>query len=214
MRFQRLLIDDQIGALTGICTIQNNTNLFGISANHVLSGTDGNLLTTDRVYGFDIDKNEWKHVGNGHKGYNLPGERAAPENYGRFDAGIFKFPTDNINLRSLFLNEHIRNGQYNLLTGLHVFGYSVMEDKIVSGVISEVFSLSSSNTPFDITIESIDNDFLTQKGDSGMLWFDHESKAVAMHIYGYNNPSQISFCVLIDRICRAFQVTGIFAVKL
>lgn len=210
MRFNRLLVDDQIGALSAFATLGDN-KLFGISANHVLSGSDGNLQTSDRVFARDLATGDWVDIGFGNIGYNFPGLQQPPWSYGVFDIGIFEIKVNRIPpINQLEINQSIQNGRYDELTGLHVFSYSVMDDRVISGIVSGVFMRSLSGTPFDLIIESDDGDYLTKKGDSGVLWTDVEGAAIGVHIYGFNNPSKFSYCVLIDRVCEQFAITGLW----
>jgi hypothetical protein len=208
--FQRIDVEGEVGAVSVICTIRGRRGWYGLTANHVLIASDGTVDDNDAVEALLLRTNTWERVGVSREGMNFTGSKIAPNQYGRFDAGIFEIAREGLvkpqQLEVANVNPDLLAGDPRRLVGLRVNSYSVMYDRLIQGTIVEVFAETRNGTPFDIVVESEDDRFITRKGDSGLCWFDHNGNIISLHTNGDNKFARFSFSTLITRIFNAFDI--------
>jgi hypothetical protein len=201
MKFNRLLIEGNIGTLTSFVSDQND--FYGLSAFHVLRGNDGNIddediikiqNTTGRWINFGKTKYGRYESGNGQYG-----------NFGKLDYAIFELhPTFKRRISNNIIELPISNlfqfTNLNRMIGSKVQAYSEENQKWISGIIKDIHHRINPQKLFDVIIQ-IENGIRTFKGDSGMLWKDEFGHALFMHTNGgQRNEIGFSYCTIISRI--------------
>lgn len=213
MAIRRILVEDKIGALTFFATI--NHALFGLTAGHVLTGDDNHVDRDEGVFMFEDINGNWLSAGQSVSSQFSRDGRFIPDDFGTLDVGLFSLINEfkvyiADKLKKLLVHPAIINKDFQSLLGLRVFSYSVMYKKTISATISEIFSHSDVGNPYDLIIDSDDNELITTQGDSGILWYDVHGFAVGMHTNGNAVESNTSYATLINRVINVFQIEGIY----
>lgn len=219
MRLERLRVGNKYGAITAYCQFPDGY-FGGLSAAHVLQGSDGRLTPNDEVEVWDAQNRVWEI---GPPGEKLIYEKGTGKNrgFGVIDTGLFPF-NDVLNnrlqatsgLKPLALSPLLRNKAEQNLLGQHVFGFSVQyETRLVGKVVKvhEVVNLRNRKTnrktgyACDVVIEILRAN-ATTKGDSGILWYDEDDHAFAMHFGGFKRRSGPKFAMatFMDRVFAAY----------
>ncbi|WP_282111695.1 hypothetical protein [Maribacter stanieri] len=205
----------EYGTVTCYCKSHDN-RVFGITAAHVLFGTDRKVNLQDIVEVQNIETGRWIKSGLVYKA-NFSNGFGSFSNWGTIDAGIFMLRKSfidriKLNLRPLRISPLLKDDPM-ALKGEILYSYSSFFNKKIKGKIVKVFYTygvdSHKNRPekqrFDILIESLDESQITDSRDSGLLWTDKRGGAVAMHTHGFGNK-RFSCSTFIDRIASNFQV--------
>jgi len=214
MAIRRIKVEHNLGAITAFVAI--NRFLFGLAAMHVLTGDDNSIDKSEHIDVYEEIEMKWLSGGLTNNGYFSRGNNLPPNDYGTFDAGIFTL-SDSFGrfvgprIRVLKINPFILRGQFAKLKGMLVYSYSGMYEKPISGVIDQVFVMSSVGNRYDFSIVSTDNEVMVAKGDSGLLWYDSNNAAVGMHISGIADESSVSFSTFIHRIVDFYKIQSLYA---
>lgn len=213
MAIRRVLAEEKIGAITAFARVNNST--FGLTAGHVLTGDDNHLDRNEQVFVYDDSAGEWLFAGVSYAMQFARPDSSVPNNFGTLDSGLFTVINSFGNrisrsLRPVAVHPVIVNGNFRSLIGIRVFSYSVMYKKPISGTIAEIFSHSNVGNPYDLIIDSDDNEIITTQGDSGILWYDVHGFAIGMHTNGNAEGSNTSYSTLINRIINIFQIQQLF----
>jgi hypothetical protein len=207
VNFNRILVGSNVGALTGFVRFPDNT-LCGLSAFHVLSGSDRKIDPYDDIVEIrNTSSNRWLKFGYTVEGTFYKG-KGADDDFGLLDFAYFEIYNSFIirvreNLREIKLSEYLNLKPCSEMTGLKVFGYSAVDDKVVNGTIENIHFSSQANR-YDVVIE-LENSF-TQEGDSGMLWKDESGDALFMHLRGNSsNSATKSYASFMSRILKTEQ---------
>jgi len=202
MNFKRICVGAKAGALTGFVS-SDNGSYFGLSAFHVLSGSNRVIDPfDDKVEVFNMETNRWLQFGTTIDGRYYKGDGTI-NNFGILDYAYFDmFSTfkDRIknNLTLINVSQFLYNINKLTLKDRIVFGYSVIDEKEIVGKLSNIF-YEGPNNRFDVEIEITSGH--TNEGDSGMLWRDEYNQPFLMHIRGNtNNNSTKSYATFLDRI--------------
>jgi hypothetical protein len=202
MRFQRLLVEDNIGTLT--CFVSNSNNdFYGLSAFHVLRGNDNRVDDEDLIKILN-DTGRWINFGKTKFGQYDTG-KGQYGNFGKLDYAIFElnpsFKRRITNRLSPLMTSNLFNfNNIEHIIGTRVKAYSEENKTWIYGVIVDIHHKFNNLKLFDVLIQ-IDPGASTYKGDSGMLWRDEFGDALFMHtnrnkIKGIN----YSYSTIISRI--------------
>ena len=146
------------------------------------------------------------------------GDGRAPNNFGTLDSGIFSLVDEFRNyisnrLVALRIHPAITRRDFNALHGMRVFSYSVMYKRPIAGTIAAIFGQSNVGNRYDLIIDSDDNDIITTKGDSGILWYDINGRLIGMHTNGNFEESTASYSTLIHRITNLYNIQMLYALR-
>lgn len=199
--FCRDRIDNQ-GTVTTLCK-SSHGKLYGLTCAHCIAGEDRNLATSDPVFLWDSNINDYIEVGSSgpyadNTGYGID------NNFGFSDWGLFAINDSSLRIMA----EH---------TGARATSFpsigTVLQARTSHGVIRGVVEHScielGDNRFADIAIHIEEG--ATFPGDSGVLWSDTNGRAVAIHAVGLHDPngSKFSFAMFAQRIANDLAASGI-----